>query len=298
MPGLFCILAGGILALVLCLGFGEEVKENWDNLSINEENFWEFFKVDKFMSVTRTGKRYSKSETKETYSFTVPAEEEIHEINFSFAVGKVKIRTGDTMKVTVENMFEDAITSKVKYGVWYIEDCLIDSGSVHSDYAPDIVVTIPENMHFDKALIYLAAGELSAEELAADTVTLKVDAGKLQVFELLAKSELLMENGVGEIKVYDMTASNLSVDNGVGSSSLIGAVSGRNRIKCGIGEVKLKLTDRSKVDFNYSVDCGIGKVEIAGDNCHGNVESYHHDKNSADFFELECGIGRIEIDVK
>lgn len=129
MPGLFCILAGGILALVLCLGFGEEVKENWDNLSINEENFWEFFKVDKFMSVTRTGKRYSKSETKETYSFTVPAEEEIHEIN-------------------------------------------------------------------------------------------------------------------------------------------------------------------------YSVDCGIGKVEIAGDNCHGNVESYHHDKNSADFFELECGIGRIEIDVK
>jgi len=299
IPGLCCLLAGGILAVILVVGFADEIRENWDELSINinEENVLDYFEVDEYMSITRNGTRYSKSETNETYHFAVAEGEEVTGIDFEFAVGEVEVRTGNTMEVTVVDMFENAITSEVKNGVWYIEDSLIESGSVHSDYSPEITITIPEDMSFGQVEIYLAAGMLNADELAADEVFLEVDAGSLKVFELVAKEALNIKNGVGEIKVYDVDAKNLTVDNGIGALSFTGAVSGYNTVKCGIGEVKLSLTDRSRVDFNYSVECGIGEVEIDGNSFNGTVESNNYDRSDADYFALDCGIGCIEIEL-
>lgn len=299
IPGLCCLLAGGILAAILVIGFADEVKEHWDELSINinDKNVLDYFEVDEYMSITRNGTRYSKSETNETYHFAVPEGEDINGIDFEFAVGEVEIRTGNTMEVSVVDMFENAITSEVKNGVWYIEDSLIDSGSVHSDYSPEIMITIPKEMSFEQVKIYLAAGTLDADELSAEKVFLEVDAGSLKVFELVAEKALEIKNGVGEIKVYDVDAKNLTVDNGIGALSFTGAVSGHNTVKCGIGEVKLSLTDRSRVDFNYSIDCGIGEVEIDGNRFSGTVESSNYDRSDADYFELDCGIGRIELEL-
>lgn len=299
IPGLCCLLAGGVLALILVAGFADEIKENWEELSIsiNEENVLDYFEVDEYMSFNRNGTRYSESETKETYHFAVSEGEEVIGIDFEFAVGEVEVRRGNSMEVTVVDMFENAITSEVKNGVWYIEDSLIDSGSVHSDYSPEITITIPEDMNFEQVDIYLAAGRFDAEELVADKVSLEVDAGSLKVFELVANEALEIKNGVGEIKVYDVNAKNLNVDNGIGALSFSGAVSGHNTVKCGIGEVKLSLTDRNRVDFNYSIDCGIGEVEIDGNSFNGTVESSNYDRSDADYFELDCGIGRIEIEL-
>lgn len=299
IPGLCCLLAGGILAVILVAGFADEVKEQWDDLrvNINDKNVLDYFEVDEYMSITRNGTRYSESETNETYHFAVPEGEEVVGIDFEFAVGEVEVRRGNSMEVAVVDMFENAITSEVKNGVWYIEDSLIDSGSVHSDYSPEITITIPEGMNFEQMEIYLAAGMFDAEELVADKVFLEVDAGSLKVFELVANKSLDIKNGVGEIKVYDVTAKNLTVDNGIGALSFIGTVSGHNTVKCGIGEVKLSLMDRDRVNFNYSIDCGIGEVEIDGNSFGGTVESYSYDRSDADYFELDCGIGRIEIEL-
>ena len=108
---------------------------------------------------------------------------------------------------------------------------------------------------------------------------------------------LELTNGVGEIRIYDAEAANLSVDNGIGAISISGAVSGENIVKCGIGEVKLSLSNHKTVDFNHTVDCGIGEVEIGGKRFSGSTESSSFDHSNADYFELECGIGHIQIDV-
>ena len=297
IPGLCCLLAGAVLSAILALGFADELMEHRDEFSINEDNFFELFEVDEYMSVTRAGKRYTESDTKESYYFEVPEEEEITGIDFEFAVGEVQIKTGEVMEVSVVDMFENAITSEVEDGIWYIEDSLIDSGSVHSEYSPEITITIPEETLFETVEIYLAAGLFEAEELMANQVFLEVDAGSMKVFQLTAEDSLEMNNGVGEIRVYDAEAKNLEVDNGIGAISIAGAVSGQNTVKCGIGEVKLSLTDRENVDFNYTVDCGIGEVEIDGRKYTGNVESNRFERSLADSFALDCGIGHIEINV-
>jgi len=297
IPGVICILAGLVLSAILTFGFHEELLEHADEFSINEDNFFEYFDNDRFVSMTRSGTRYDKSETKESYHFTVEQGETITGINFEIAVGEVEIRTGDTMEVVVTDMFENAISSHVEDGVWYITDSLIGSGSVHSDYSPEITITMPENLDLNKCDIYLAAGLMNIDKLNADDLILEVDAGSLKIFSLAAKDSLMIKNGVGEVKIYDAAIRNLSVEAGIGAIDITGAVSGYNTVKGGIGEVKLTLTDRNRVDFNYKVTCGIGEVEIGDMRFSGNTENISYDRGEADYFELDCGIGHIEIDI-
>lgn len=298
IPGLCCIFLGAVLASILVVGFPEELKEHAGSFSINEDNFFEFFEGDKFVSVTREGIRHSKSDTKESYHYAVPEEEQINAIRFEFAVGEVEIKTGDTMEVVVSDMFEGAISGYVKDGTWYITDSLLGSGSVHSEYSPEITIHLPKEFCPEYADIYLAAGLLHADSLAAEHMHLKVDAGSLKVLHLTAEESLTIKNGVGEVKLYDSKISNLCIDNGIGAVSVTGAVSGNNSILCGIGEVTLFLTDREQVDFNYEVSCGIGEVEIGDLSFKGNSENSSYRNENGDFFELECGIGHIEIDCK
>ncbi len=298
IPGLCCILAGIVLATVLALGFSDEISVYRDRLSINTSNFWDFFDFDRFSSVTRTGTHYSRSETKESYDFSVSDMDEVTGICFEFAVGDVMIKEGDTMELHVVDMFEDAISSEVRDGIWYIEDALMEKDSVHSGYFPKIEIILPEKVYFETMEIYLAAGKFQAEELRAEQVLLDVSAGNMKVMELEAEERLDLTNGVGEIVVYDLTARNLTVDNGVGAITLTGAISGENSVECGIGEVKISLTDRSEIDFDYKIDCGIGEVEIDGTNYHGSVEKSRGGRENADSFTLDCGIGRIELDVR
>lgn len=296
-PGLFCVLAGLAIGAILVFGYSDELREHADEFSINEDNFFEYFDSDRFISATRDGKRYDKSETRESYHFAVEEEENITGAVFELAVGEVEIRTGDTMELVVTDMFENAISAYVEDDIWYIKDSLLGSGSVHSDYSPDIVITIPEDASFEQMNIYLAAGRMDADKLTAQELRLEVDAGSLKVLHLTADDMLTVENGAGEIKLYDVTASNLTVNQGVGAIDITGAVTGHNVIKGGIGEIKLTLTNRERVDFNYKVTGGIGEVEIGDMVLHGDSTNMSYDRASADYFEVDCGIGRVEIDV-
>jgi len=296
-PGLFCVLAGLAIGAILVFGYSDELREHADEFSINEDNFFEYFDSDRFISATRDGKRYDKSETRESYHFAVEEPANITGAVFELAVGEVEIRTGDTMELVVTDMFEDAISSHVEDGIWYIKDSLLGSGSVHSDYSPDIVITIPEDEFFEQMNIYLAAGRMDADKLTAQELRLEVDAGSLKVLHLSAEEMLTVENGAGEIKLYDVTASNLTVNQGVGAIDITGAVTGHNVIKGGIGEIKLTLTNRERVDFNYKVTGGLGEVEIGDMVLHGDSTNMSYDRDSADYFEVDCGIGRVEIDV-
>lgn len=298
IPGLFCILAGLVLSAILLFGFSEELWEHAEEFSINEDNFFEYFATDSFVSVTRTGKRYTEADTGESYHYTVPESESITGINFKIAVGDVQIKVGDTMEMEVTDMFEGAISSYVTDGVWYITDKLLGSGSVHTEYSPNITITIPKELSLTEGTIYLAAGLMEADSLSAKELLLEVDAGRLTVFRLAVKDSLTIKNAVGEVKIYDADVKNLMVDNGIGAISLTGTVAGQNTLQCGIGEVKLSLTDRDSVNFNYDIDCGLGDIQIGDNKYSGNVTSNHcgYDSRTADYFFVKCGIGHIEID--
>lgn len=297
IPGVVCLMAGLILSAILTFGFSEELVEHADEFSINEDNYLEYFRDGKFVSITREGTHHEEYETNESYHFAVSEKDSITGIDFEIAVGEVQIRTGDTMEVMVTDMFENAISSYVDDGVWYITDSLIGSGSVHSEYCPEIIITVPKAFAPEDMKIYLAAGLMEADNLVAKDMRLEVDAGSVKVFYLMAENSLAIRNGVGEVKIYDAKINNLSIDEGVGAISVTGKITGHNSIKGGIGEVKITLTDRQHVDFNYKVTCGLGDVKIGNMRFNGNTATTNMSYSNADYFEADCGIGHIEIEV-
>ena len=297
IPGLFCILAGLVLAGVLVIGYSDELREHADEFSINEDNFFELFENNTFISVTREGTRYDASDAGESYQFMVEETENIIGISFEIAVGDVQIRTGDTMEIVVTDMFENAISSYVSDGVWYITDSLLDSGSVYSEYSPEVTITLPEDGFYERISVYLAAGRMDADKLAAKEMHLKVDAGSLKVFHLQAENLLTIENGAGEVRLYDVVAANLSVNQGIGAIDITGDITGHNTIQGGVGEIKLSLKNRESINFNYKVSGGIGEVAIGNRSIRGSMENFCFDRGTADYFEVDCGIGRVEIDI-
>lgn len=300
--GLVCVLAGGIFAAVLGFCFSDEIVAHKEHFIFeNYVSFLDNFRWRDRFYLRQDGLYYNASECKESCYYEV-AKEEIHTICFEFAVGEIRIITGETMSVQVTDMFENAISSEVEDGVWYIKDSLIEHGRVYSGYAPTIEIVLPAEKIFDKIQIQVAAGTFTAEELRAKEMILEVDAGSMQVQQLYSKERLELTNGVGEMTLLSVEANNVIADNGVGAMYISGKITGQNNIKCGIGEVNILLCGRDDIDFNYDVNCGIGEVVINNSKHYGmghhHNNSHHGNTSSRDYFYLDCGIGCIRLDLE
>jgi len=287
LPGLISLGAGIVLAAVLILGFREEIEENQDQLSFTSEG----------LRIDLSGKRENRSRKDYTYScfYDFTDEGPIHEINFEIAAGVVNITTGDAYSVKVTDMEENAITSTVKNGIWYMEDTWMKKGLIEDDYCPKVTIVIPKDVTFDEIKIRVGAGTLYAEELSADKADITVGTGELHADKMTVSEQLEIDNGVGDTRIDLLDAKNLTVDNGVGSVSLCGAIHGKNKITCGVGEVTVTLTDREAYDFEYSVDCGIGSVRLGSIEYQDKAYQENYSGKDDDSFDLNCGIGRIEL---
>ncbi len=293
--GIICVVVGGIFSSVLGFCFFDEIVAHREHFIFN--NYVSF--LDNLER--REGVYYNVSECKES-CYDEVEKEKIQDICFEFAVGEIRIITGETMSVQVTDMFENAISSEVREGVWYIKDSLIEHGKVFSGYAPTIEIVLPAEKIFDKIEIQVAAGTLIAEELRAKEMILEVDAGSIQVHQLYSTECLELSNGVGEMNLLSVEANNITADNGVGAMYISGEITGQNNIKCGIGEVTILLRGRKNIDFNYDVKCGIGEVVIGNYKHYGmgrhHNSSHHETTSNRDYFYLDCGIGCIRLDLE
>lgn len=299
--GLVCVLTGGIFSAVLGFCFFDEIVAHKEEFVFNHLDILDWNNGFYFRNVLQDGLYYDDSEC-DKFLYYDASRENVENISFEFAVGKISVTTGQEMCIHVENMFENAITSEVKDGTWYVKDSLREKGNAHSEYAPDIQIVLPVNQIFDTIEIELAAGTMEIEQLKAREIILEVDAGTMEVAQLYATECLELNNGIGEMKLLSVQANNVEADNGVGAMSIFGEITGQNRIKCGIGEVNIGLRGREEIDFDYDVNCGIGEVVIGNSKHHGignhHEESHHETTSQKDYFYLDCGIGCIRLNLE
>lgn len=243
-----------------------------------------------------------------SFSYEV-SEEEITSLCFEIKAGIVTIETGDRFLVTIEDGREEDFSSRVKNGVWEIEDKREDRRKISifgisvpfseesSDLfrleQPKVTITVPDGFVAEKLTVELGAGELAAGELQSRKLYAAVGAGALYLYEVSAETSAQFQIGAGEMKVYGFEGGSVDVDCGVGSLYLEGSVAGKSRIGNGIGEVKMKLTG-SEGDYGYSVDCGLGSVSVGSKSYYGIGQS-SVSFNSKNTFEIKCGIGNVEI---
>ncbi|MDO5422617.1 MAG: hypothetical protein Q4F41_02700 [Eubacteriales bacterium] len=117
----------------------------------------------------------------------------------------------------------------------------------------------------------------------------QVDVPKGTVFERID-----LDCGVGEVTLNGLTCRELYIENGVGSVVFSGDVTKECVVEGGIGEVILNLKG-SEQDFNYSLTCGIGEIQLGSSSYSGLGNSTDLDHDAEKELSVDCGIGSVCI---
>ncbi len=156
-----------------------------------------------------------------------------------------------------------------------------------------LTLCIPEGTSFENAKVVTGAGKLTVDTLSADTLTLELGAGEVNIRELVAASSADIDGGAGKITVKNGSLNDLQLNMGVGKLSLTSALPGDSELDLGIGETNLTLIG-TKNDYSIDVDKGIGSVTVDGVNT-ANNSTVGNGQNRVD---IDGGIGAINISFK
>jgi len=130
--------------------------------------------------------------------------------------------------------------------------------------------------------------ESSFEEISVET-----GAGAT-IFSGIRANELEAEVGAGSVQLYEAEVNNASLSVGMGECIYEGAIRGNLDAECGMGDMTLMLSGK-ETDHNYEIECSVGVITIGGFSVSGLASEKLIDHNAQSEFDIECGMGNIEI---
>ena len=207
--------------------------------------------------------------------------ENVTSIDIDYQSGSILIKQGEKFKVVAKNVLKNRFQSSVTDGVWTITDNKDSTFSFLSNFGwkkdSTVTIYIPGSVTLDDCKFTLGAGKIEADSIRTKTFNVQV--------------------GAGSVNVKDLTAEDSELDCGVGSISIEGVLTGDSDIKSGVGEINLKVSgDLDAYDYNLKV--GIGSIEINDIKYSGVNDKEINNDNSTGSFKLDCGIGKIIIEIK
>lgn len=137
-----------------------------------------------------------------------------------------------------------------------------------------IVITVPQNVRYEKASFDIDAGLLKIEDISA---------GKLEI-----------NVGAGQSVVKRFSADELEADCGTGQMIFYGTVNKLADVSCDVGEIKLHLTG-SQSDYDYSLKCDVGRLKIGNDSYSGLGNEQDIDNGADKKMDIECSIGNVAV---
>ena len=196
---------------------------------------------------------------------------EIQTLELDIRYGDVRIAAadGDSISVQAEN--------PGKYFKETVEDgdtlVLLDERPAREK---ELVLTVllPERM-LKEISIDLGAGVLSAERLEAQDISMDLGAGQGNVNRVIAGDDAELSVGAGELQVAYFRGNALDVD-------------------CGTGRLIL-CAEGTEADYNYTLECGIGAVQIGERDYSGIGHEESVDHGAAKDIDVECGIGEVTV---
>lgn len=219
---------------------------------------------------------------------TYEISETVTSLDLDIIAADFSIEAGDELRVA-SNLKN--ISVKVKNGKLIVED------ETHNWFGNSqkgkLVLYIPENFEFEKALISTGAGNVFMENLTAEQLILKLGAGKVDIENLVTKTKTEIDGGAGEITIQNGTLQNLDFDSGVGEVNFEAAVLGKSEISVGVGETNITLIG-TKEDYEINIKKGLGQVTVDGQKFTDNSR-YGTGENE---IEINVGVGSIYVSFK
>ena len=138
----------------------------------------------------------------------------------------------------------------------------------------EIYIYIPAKPILKEITINMSAGELDVEHLEIENVDIKLNTGSCS-FEQFNVQNISAKINAGELEFKGDVTKNLAID-------------------CSAGEVDVTL-DGSKEDYNYSLTCDAGSIDIDEDRFSGLSSEKTYDNHSSKNILLNCSLGEIEL---
>lgn len=246
------------------------------------------------------------SEKVEAYDYSHGECGDIHNLELSVNVGTVKIEEVPSQQgihVEVQYQKENSkreVRVSQKDGTLKIEEDeaswkQINTISDNNDRVR-VILQIPEDMNFKNVELKNSAGEIVISSvLRAEDIRIIVDAGEVTAEkEVQASGKLYAEVDAGEIDFNGLRAEKLELVSGVGEIDVEKADAKEIVLDNGVGELNINLSGEEE-DYSYTIDCGMGDVEI-GARSYSGLGTTKKVSGGSKTVDIDCGIGEVNVD--
>lgn len=186
----------------------------------------------------------------------------------------------------------DKFQAYVEDGILYVKS-VTTSMSSKAQNKCKIVFYVPAAYQFDHVRMELGAGMMDISDLHAGEASLEVGAGQIVTRGTVA-DQLELSVGMGGIELDGMSVNRLNISVGMGGVKAKGSVSGDIKAECSMGSVEMTL-EGSRNDFNYTLDCAMGTIELGGEEYSGMAVTKSISNGAGKSIKADCSMGSMTI---
>lgn len=188
-----------------------------------------------------------------------------HSLEVDAGACSVVIQPGDDFVVT-----SDTQTCSVKNDGGKLE---VESPHLMSG---EITITVPRDVTLRDLEVSIGAGSLTVTDVACEKGDFEVSAGEMKLENVTITRESSFEVGMGTLEFS-------------------GSLTGKTDVECGMGTVTLNAA--RPADFGYEIEVGGGTVTLDGTSYSALGGKYVENRGAATFFEIECGMGEVTVEL-
>ncbi|MCR5503183.1 MAG: DUF4097 domain-containing protein [Lachnospiraceae bacterium] len=225
----------------------------------------------------------------------------IRKLNINAGAGRIRIseRDDDAQTISVSASVTGKFDISESNGVLRISltDQVVSKNNVYFGFnkAENLIeIRLPKGYHTEGADFSLGAGEIDIDSLKTDDAVFTVGAGRLDIDELLSDSvNISVSAGETDINSLQSKATVLNVNMGkigvghLSTDDLTATVD--------MGEIEFRASGK-QTDYDYSINCGMGNIEVDDDSYSGMGVSKSISNSAARKMDLSCSMGNIDID--
>lgn len=209
--------------------------------------------------------------------------------NIDIQIGAADLKFNDSTDESIGVTLDGMNTSQV-----YVEDDTLFICSKGSTMKGKVEIAIPKSAKFSNINIEAGAAEMKNIAWECNRITMDLGAGDAKITSLNVTDSATFDIGAGNLEIQNAVIADMDADLGMGNLEFNGLVSGDLTVDCGMGNAEFSFTD-SADNHNFDLEASLGNIELGQKRDSGLGNHIVIDNDADSDYEIECGMGNIEI---
>lgn len=221
---------------------------------------------------------------------TIQNVENIENMRIEIGYSKLTIKSGTELKVECKR--NNNIETKKEGNTLTIKDNKVwELWKIADEEESEVIITIPENIKFEKVRIRAGSGEISIANLHTQNLDFDMGAGSVTVSNMIVENKATIDGGAGKVIIENSIINNMNLNVGVGEFQIQNCeILGNNDIDAGIGRLEVNLNGNMN-DYAIKTERGLGSFTLQNKEVEDS-STYGEGENK---IKIDAGVGKVEI---